>query len=498
MAFAVQPLDDLNFANLLVSPLIGWSQEQLFELAHGRDKRPLWRVLRERAAERPHYTEAHDALGALLAMADFTTPARFLEAILSGPLDGRRKLYRRLGLAARDPIDELLSSALEFERGETASLDRFLAWFGRGEVEVKRDPSAPAQAVRVMTVHGAKGLEAPVVILADATADPAKLGGTARTINFPLDAEQTVKVPLIRPRKAERVSPFAEVMAKSEQTDLEEHWRLLYVGLTRAIERLVISGVEPRNERVENCWHTRVERALLSLGAEPEEDEVWGEVLRYRGSVTAAPPKPKPPRLEIDIPPMPDWARRLAPAESRPPRPLAPSALVEDREAAPAPSDEQRAAARRGTIIHQLFERLPGVDSGLRQAAALRWLERSAGLSDGTEREALAGLVCAIVDDPRFSQLFGPGSLAEAPIAATLADGRVVAGTVDRLLVEEDRVSVIDFKTGRAPADESQIPAAHRAQMSAYADALGVIFPGRTVRSALLYTRAPRLFELGS
>ncbi|MEO8547905.1 MAG: UvrD-helicase domain-containing protein, partial [Sphingomicrobium sp.] len=175
VAFAVQPLDDLNLANLLVSPLIGWTQEQLFELAYGRKKVPLWRALRERSAEQPHFAAAHDTLGALLAMADFTTPARFLETILSGPLDGRRKLYRRLGLAARDPIDELLSSTMEFEREETPSLDRFLAWFGRGDVEVQRDPSAPAQAVRVMTVHGAKGLEAPFVIIADATADPNKI-----------------------------------------------------------------------------------------------------------------------------------------------------------------------------------------------------------------------------------------------------------------------------------------------------------------------------------
>jgi ATP-dependent helicase/nuclease subunit A len=100
--------------------------------------------------------------------------------------------------------------------------------------------------------------------------------------------------------------------------------------------------------------------------------------------------------------------------------------------------------------------------------------------------------------DDRFSDLFGPESLAEAPIAATLADGRVVAGTVDRLLVEEGQVSVIDFKTGRVPADIDQIPSSHRAQMAAYSEALAVIFPGRAIRSALLYTAEPRLFELGS
>jgi len=496
VAFAVQPLDDLNLANLLVSPLIGWSQDQLFELAHDRNKVPLWRVLRERAGDGPHLTAAHDGLGSLLAMADFTTPARFLETILSGPLDGRRKLYRRLGLASRDPIDELLSSAMEFERNETPSLDRFLAWFGRGDVEIQRDPSAPAQAVRVMTVHGAKGLEAPFVIIADATADPARIGGVARTLGFPMgDAGDA---PLIRPRKAERVFPFDALLAAEQARDLQEHMRLLYVGMTRAIERLVVAGVEPRGQLAENSWHKRVERALLALGSQPEEIGIWGEALRYRGSVTAAALKPRPPRVSIEPPPVPDWARRPAPVESRPPRPLAPSALVEDREAAAAPSAEQRAAARRGTIIHQLFERLPGVAPEQRRAAALRWLEQSAGIADATERQALADLVGSILDDPRFAALFGPGSLAEAPIAATLADGRVVAGTIDRLLVEDGRISVIDYKTGRVPGGDEQIPASHRSQMAAYAEALGVIFPGRTIRSALLYTGAARLFELSS
>ena len=208
VAFAAQPLDDLNLANLLVSPLVGWSQELLLELAYGRGGTPLWQRLGERADARPEFRETRDQLNALLAMADYTTPHRYLETILSGPMKGRRKLYGRLGMAARDPIDELLASALEFENQETPSLDRFLAWFARGDVEIKRDPSAPANAVRVMTVHGAKGLEAPIVILADATADPARLGGVSRTLDFPIAG--VGEVPLIRPRKAERMTPFSE------------------------------------------------------------------------------------------------------------------------------------------------------------------------------------------------------------------------------------------------------------------------------------------------
>jgi ATP-dependent helicase/nuclease subunit A len=493
VAFAVQPLDDLNLANLLVSPLIGWSQEQLLDLAYDR-KGPLWAELRARAVGSVDFASAHEALGDLLRIADFTTPSRFLETILSGPMDGRRKLYSRLGLAARDPIDELLSSALQFERDEVPSLERFLAWFSGGDVEIQRDPSAPANAVRVMTVHGAKGLEAPVVVLADATADPARLGRTPVSLDFPVSG--IGKAPLLRPSKKEQLFPFDRLIAEEEALSLEEHWRLLYVALTRASERLVIAGVEPRGQLSENSWHARVERSLAEVGAEARDDPSWGRRLVYGGAVKARVPTARARRDPQPAPAIPSWATSPAPPEARPPRPLAPSAIAEDREAALPPGPAQRAAAERGILIHQLLERLPDVAAVEREQAALSWLEHSAGVSDSARRDEIAGLACALIADPSFATFFGPGSLGEAPIAATLGDGRVVAGTVDRLLVEEGRVSVADFKTGRVPAGAGDIPSSHRAQMLAYAEALRVIFPGRAIRAALLYTGAPALFEI--
>jgi ATP-dependent helicase/nuclease subunit A len=155
-----------------------------------------------------------------------------------------------------------------------------------------------------------------------------------------------------------------------------------------------------------------------------------------------------------------------------------------------------RSAALRGTWIHQLLERLPAVEAGARAAAADRWLERSAGIADAAVRSEIVAQVCGILSDPRFASLFGRGSLGEAPLAATLPDGRVIAGTVDRLLVEEECVSVIDFKTGRVPPTDADIPNSHRAQMAAYSEALQVIFPGRRVSASLLYTARPKLIEL--
>ena len=492
IGFAVQPLDDLNLANLLVSPLIGWEQQQLYELAFGRSGR-LWPELQRRRDEQRGFAEAHAILTDWLAMTDYVTPARFLETILSGPLDGRRKLLKRLGEAARDPIEELVASALAFEAEEIASLDRFMAWFSRGDVEVKRDPSAPSNAVRVMTVHGAKGLEAPLVLLADATHDPAKVGGTSTVLDFPVPGVGIV--PLIRPRKDECAPIFQALIDDSRAADIEEHWRLAYVGLTRAAERLVIAGAKPKKDVPQASWHAAGERALHSLGAVPIETEEWGTSLVWEGNGrTAASRK----AAKQPLPPIvvPQWLREPAPREEQPPRPLAPSQIAEDRDSLPPPGPEMRAAARRGTLLHALFERLPGVPAPDRLALAQQWLTRQ-GVSDEAIRKEIAESACSVIGDPACSDLFDPGSFAEAPIAASLPDGRVVAGTVDRLCIGQEIVRVIDFKTGRSiPSGIDALPPGHRAQMETYAKALAVIFPGRRVEASLLYTAGPKLITL--
>ncbi|MEO7277702.1 MAG: PD-(D/E)XK nuclease family protein, partial [Sphingomicrobium sp.] len=234
------------------------------------------------------------------------------------------------------------------------------------------------------------------------------------------------------------------------------------------------------------------------LGVEALEDGRWKEVRRYSGTVAHRSPRARAAATLLDPPAIPGWAREQAPIEARPPKPLAPSAILADDEPLTPPSAAMRAAARRGTLIHQLLERLVAVAPGNRAAAAGNWLERSGGVSEAADRDEIVSQVCAILADPRFAALFGPDSLGEAPLAATLADGRVIAGTVDRLLVEAGRISVIDFKTGRVPQGEAAIPASHRAQMAAYVEALEVIFPGREIRAALLYTGGPTLFELAA
>ena len=490
--FAVQPEDDLTLAALLVSPLFGWSQEQLYRVGFGR-KGSL------RAAVRDTGDAATvDGLADLLVRADYETPYRFLDHILSGPLDGRRRLVGRLGEEARDPIEELLGAALAYEDEATPTLQRFLDWFDRGAVTITRDPSAPLDAVRVMTVHGSKGLQAPMVILADATSDPER--APRRSIRWALGGAGPV--PVFRPRKAELAGSLASDMESDALREREEHWRLLYVALTRAEERLVIGGaLGPQAKGVppERSWYTAVAQAMTTLDATTEESAIWGEMRHHRGRVPGVVRKAGGGGSARRVMPAlaePAWLRRAAPEEARPPRPLSPSALGADLVSDPPPAAAMRAAAERGRLLHALFERLPALDPDQRMAAGARWLERSAGVVDAGIRQELLASACAILADPDLADIFGADALAEAPVAAVV-DGMVVAGTVDRLLVTADRVRIIDFKTTRrVPGRIDAVPDHHILQMAAYVAALGVIFPGRVISAALLYTAGPALYEL--
>ena len=495
--FAVQPNDDLNLAALLVSPLLGWSQEQLLELAYGREG-TLWSRLRAAQGLADAIQSTSSELRDILAMADYATPHAFFETVLSSQ-DGRRKLLARLGPETLDPIEELLSSALDFEADGAASLDAFLAWFSRGEVSIKRDPSAPLDAVRVMTVHGAKGLQSPIIILADATGDPDTRRGTFINIRHP---DHASSFPLFRPPKDQLFEPLKALAEAADRREREEHGRLLYVALTRAEEHLYIGGaLGPKARGVPPLasWYLPVEEAIGALGAVEQEDALWGATRRYDGKAQATGTARARERRPLPVPALRSlsWLRSPAPPEARPPLPLVPSSLGPDDAPDPPPSPAMPAAARRGSLLHALFERLPAVAVHQRRVAGAAWLSGSAGVTEADERDALLNAALGIIDDPRFAEIFGPDALAEAPLAAVLPDGTVVTGTVDRLLVTPKSVSLVDFKTGRsAPSGIEEVPPAYLRQIRAYVAALEVIFPGRDVHASLLFTSGPALIPV--
>ncbi|HEY6868614.1 MAG TPA: double-strand break repair helicase AddA, partial [Novosphingobium sp.] len=502
LRFAAQPLDDLNLAALLVSPLVGWSQEDLLAHAYRPAGVALWDHLRR---SREGLVAASVAqLIELLVRADYQPPQALLHWLLVGPWQARRRLVERLGREANDPLDELLNAAHAYATSDTASLVGFLHWFDAGEGELKREAEGAGGLVRVMTVHGSKGLQAPIVILADAADDPDRGLGAALELVEPRPEgqehlfHQPRVLPLPALRKDERYGRIAAAEVKAKREEREEHWRLLYVAMTRAEEALFITGSLSSRETVpaEDSWYARL--AAVFPDAPEDGDPLWGE--RY---VYGVAPRPAPPKAgqsqALPLPPsMPGWLVRPIGPEPRPPRPLAPSALGEDTGTDPPypPGAGAALAARRGTLIHRLLERLPAVGADQREDVALRWLARNGADFDAAAQREIVSGVMRVLGEPEWQALFGPAALAEVPIAATVGE-RVVAGTIDRLLVLPDRVRLVDFKTARRPpASLAEVQPAILRQMAAYAAALAVTFPGRVVEAALLFTQTPILIEL--
>ncbi|MES2781242.1 MAG: double-strand break repair helicase AddA [Pseudomonadota bacterium] len=490
--FVLQPNDDFSLACLLVSPIIGWSQDDLLQYGYVGDRKgSLWQHIRDR----PELAEQIAPLRDMLAMADFTTVYHFLEQILSGPIGARRKFTARLGSEVLVPIEEMLNSVLQFEQQQGGGLQKFIAWFDRGDTEIKREGDSSSKEVRIMTVHGAKGLQAPVVILADVTSDPTKKPD--QSVELLMDEGH--RTPLLPIRKSEQSGRLLDIIDMQKKRELEEHKRLLYVAITRAEERLIMAGslgISRKGEPPSESWCALLQRGMAALGCDWEEDARWGRVMRHIGLEGASLPVPQasndtglPAKAPVETP---KWLFAPAPQEQRPPRPLVPSRLDDDDYGDAPATSAMRKAATRGKLIHALLERI--TDQVSLQKAE-QWLTAQTPDHDIDARQLIAE-VRAIVSDAQWAAFFGPLARAEVPLVAVVGE-TVINGRIDRLLVEPGLVRAIDFKTGRQiPQDQNSVPVPHLRQMAHYRAALQTIFPGSRVEVSLLFTHAPRFILL--
>jgi ATP-dependent helicase/nuclease subunit A len=501
--FVLLPTDDLTLATVLKGPLIGLDDEQLFRLAHGRNG-TLWRSLRAAAAEEDAFAAAYQRLSTLLSAADTMPPFEFYARLL-GPLGGRRMLLARLGREAEDPIAVFLDLAQDFERTHVASLEGFLHWLEASAVEIKRDlEQSERDAVRVMTVHGAKGLQAPIVFLPDTLQVPKQRS----RLLWPERHGEGGSVLLWPPTRdaCEAVTETERQRIASKQR--QEYRRLLYVAMTRAKDRLIVCGWRGLQKEPEDCWYNLIRGGLLAagpaIGLEEIDDPFLADAKEIDESRVLrltcpqeAPVEPLAAVASSAPTPLPAWAMESPPPEPEPVRPLAPSRPEDDEPPVRSPfGPDDGARFKRGLIIHRLLQSLPDVPADGRAEAARAWLSRPVHRLSEEAQIEIAAEVVAVLDHLDYAALFGPGSRAEVPLTGEV-NGRVISAQVDRLLVTPERVTVLDYKTHRPPPrDPAEVPILYLKQMAAYRAALALVYPDRPVRCVLLWTDGPRLMPL--
>ncbi len=509
--FVLLPEDDLNLAVVLKGPLFGLDESDLFDLAHDR-KSTLWQALKL-----PRFAQVHDHLAGLLKMADRIPPYEFFAQILN-VAGGRQKFIRRLGLEVNDPIDEFLSLCLEYEKTNTPSLQGFVAWFGAADVDAKRDMEHGRNEVRIMTVHGAKGLEANIVILPDTChrVPDSRKQSTLLTTAFDEDNFEAKELLMWRPNKAFENETVKRSLEREQQAELEEYNRLLYVAMTRARDRLYIAGYEGKQASSERSWYYLVAQALKPQAAEILDAQ--GNIICWRieGEQKAAPEeKVKTDSLIIRAQDPPDWAKQPVASEPRHIDLISPSKLGLMSDPAKMETEPDIAIARpsplqappeerylRGRLIHKLLEYAPGANPETYGNFCIGFLQRSAPTLSPQEQIRIVDEVKRVLEQQEFSPLFETHGLSEVPIVGQIQlasqDKPVkVSGRIDRLIVRDAEVLAIDFKTDRIiPDNPEAIAVGYLRQMSIYRHLLCKIFPDHQIICHLLWTTGPTLMEL--
>lgn len=499
--FLLLPQDDLTLAEVLRSPFIRLSDEELFALAHGRNA-TLWEALQTAAETRFGVCAVY--LKGLLSVTDLLSPFALLNKILFEPCpadarSGQHALMHRLGFDALDPLEELLSAALQHEITEVPALQFFVQSISRERKEIKREMSKPSGQVRILTVHGAKGLEAPIVFVPDLMSDPQRNG-----VNDPVLWNEA-GAPLHLGGANQHVPMVEAAKEQARHMRAEENRRLLYVALTRARDVLILCSAankpekENAKERPLALWQDFCAKAFARLPAQIDSSFYGDSILRF-GDVRALTrqEQARVARQEAAVE-MPGWALQQAEIETAP-RIVIPSRLQEEaagklETVEPPFVRAGKDSYLRGRLLHRLLQMLPNIAPEKQEAMATQFLAHQWGVSTEAVANDVAE-VMAVLRHKDFAELFGVAAQAEVAVAGIL-NGKKVSGQIDRLLVTGDAVLIVDFKTNRPPPLRAEdVPQAYLAQMAAYAGLLEQIYPGKAVRTALLWTHLPLLMPL--
>lgn len=477
--FLLLPNDDLSLAEVLKSPLFGLDDNDLMDLCWDRKKALLW----TRLGDNPKYADIYKQLQTLSDKLDYIRPYELYNFVLT-KMHGRRHFIERMGLEVEDALDEFMNLTIAFEQKNTPSLQEFIEWMGQSDVEIKRQTEQKEiNAVRLMTVHGSKGLQAPVVFLPDTVS--VKSYKCEQNLLFD---DQYAYYPLNGDAYDDNCAAIKE---KNDQKADEEYRRLLYVALTRAEDQMIICGYANSDKINEKSWFSLCEKSLVENGF--PEDKIFKitseEIIEKRA---------KDAQIVPDNPPeIPRWFDKEVDDEDGLSKPYTPSALETDDEEpdSVSPLREKGNFYRRGTLIHKLLQFLPQ-NSGDAENATDIFLQKNAFDFSPQQLAQIKTEVLSLLNNPKYAPLFGAEAQSEVPIVGEV-EGKMISAQLDKLLVLPDKIMIVDFKTNRPPAHSiADTPPSYIRQLALYAELIRRIYPNLPIETYILWTNEARLMRV--
>ena len=482
LSFLSSPQDDLSLATVLKSPLFSWSEKELFDLAHDREDRFLWEELKKRS---DIFTHEYLVLSNLLASIDYLRPYELLEKILN-QYNGRANLISRLGAEAEDAIDALLSLSIDYEKQETPSLTGFLSWVSTSGFEIKRQLTKQENQIRVMTIHGAKGLESPIVILPETQKRKVELRDKI------LVGE---KIAVWNNKKGEASRTEEEIKSKKIQALEAERSRLLYVAITRAETWFIAMSAGQLDDK---CWYEKIKNSLQSCKAKKQIFPT-GEGLRLEEGNWSSAIEEKEYQSKKSRNKLPDWIKKVSFENKVQPKYLIPSDLGGSKTLSKGNGLSEEEAALHGSRVHKLLELLPKYSSQDWPEYSLKMLKANRLFDGSPNVENAIKEALSVLTDPKFSYIFAKDVLSEVPFSAQLPNlkNQKIYGIIDRLIVGSNNVQIIDFKTNSTvPKTANKIPLGILRQMGAYKLAIEEIYPGKEVSCYILWTAIKKIDHL--
>lgn len=436
--FILFPDDDLTLAGLLKGPFIGLSEEELYLLAWQRGCKSLWTTLISRKDENERFKQAYDCLMLWLNKADLMAPYEFYAEIL-GCDGGRAALLRSIGNEAAEQIEEFLTAIIRFERFHPPSLQHFLHWLRTAKSKLESNFEHKQEEVRVMTVHGAKGLQAPIIFLPDTVSIPQDKNMVLWSSN-----EDGIIIPLWPGGRHKEEKIAKSLRSDLRQRQLDEYRRLLYVAMTRAEDRLYVCGWHRSKLPADECWYSLIRAGLNHLEGVTQHTSKYTEGNGWRGTglrITS------PQTVDLILPHeetivsqnignIPFNIRSAPPKESRKLELTLPS--WQNSESGIKPSET------RDHAVCKLIELLTKESSQNHEKLIKMFFSQSGNNFDSSVENEIRKIALKLIEDEGCELLFGPKSQSNFEVAAII-NHRLISVRIDRVLIEEDKVVIIDF-----------------------------------------------------